>query len=359
MKNSASVSALILAFSAIAGIAVLSTACGDDDATPNNTSSSSTSGASGTSGGTSGTSGASGTSGTSGASGTSGTSGSTSGDPALAQATASCERTKKCTPNAFAAKYADVAACATATKSTGTATDYPGVTEPDADKCAKAYAAQPCEVDIFHPVPADCGFTGAGTLADATKCNFGAQCANGACTAVGSDGCGTCSKAGAKGDDCSATKPCGSTLFCDGTKCADPIAKDGDCTISQLSGCAVNTTCTASATAAGKCKAVVGIDQDCETTLIGSTCYGGLFCNADKKCKEPTFGAVDAECNGTDKQCKQSACDVTAKKCVAYIATGGTCDGAAKQCDPSKDSCDLAGDKTCKAIKAGTANVCK
>lgn len=346
MKNTASVSALILAFSAMAGVAVLSAACGDDDSTP---------GSSTSSGGTSGTSGTSGTpAGDGGTSGSPGTSSGTSGTPgktgAQAYAEASCAYQKKCTPNGFAAMYADEAACATAKGSAPAAPE--GTTAPtDAEltACATALATQDCITPIAACSPK------AGTLADGKACNIGyAQCSGGACAGNGTDfSCGTCAAAKAKDAACDPLKfECATGLHCDATAktCKEMIAKDGACTTADAAYCAPGTGCTAVGTTAGTCKALVAADGDCSA----ANCAAGLLCNADKKCKEPTYADVGGDCDLTvGKYCKKSACDqADTKKCVAYVATGATCDGGAKACDPSKDTCDFAGDKTCKANAA-------
>jgi hypothetical protein len=355
MKNTASISALIIAFSAIAGLAVLSTACGDDDTTNGGSSSGSTSGS------TSGTTSSGGTSSGSTSSGGTSSGGTETGAQAYAKAT--CTHIMTCTPNGFAAQYASVDACATGTTTgTGTAVTYPGLTQQtDAElqACAAKLATQDCT--LTSP-PAEC-VPKAGTLADGTKCNIATQCSGGLCGSRGSDGCGTCAKTKAKDETCDPAKgECAAGLYCKTDKCAELIAKDGACTLAESAFCVDGTVCTATATDAGKCVAKAKIGEACEATFSASTCYTGLFCNADKKCAEPTYGAVDAECNGTDKLCKASTCDTTAKKCVAYVAEGGDCDptfvDAAKRCDPTKDACD-ATSKKCEAPKASTATVCQ
>jgi len=251
MKKTASISALIVAFSAIAGLAVMSTACGDDDTTNGGTTSSGgTSGA--TSGGTSGaTSG-----GTSGAT-SGGTSGSTSGD-ALALAKANCARTKACQPNFYAANYADDAACASA-GSSGTTTTYPGLESIAAADCAAKVTAN---TDSSQNSTVILGCTKAGTLADATACNFAGQCANGLCSkAAATDNCGKCGAAKKDGETC------------------DPAKNE----------CVTGDYC-----ATDKCKAFGKAGDACDATdATKALCGLGLACK-DKKCTAPPRSATRA-----------------------------------------------------------------
>ncbi|MGZ3421985.1 MAG: hypothetical protein ACXVEF_18070 [Polyangiales bacterium] len=258
-------------------------------------------------------------------------------DPAVsALASSWCERYAACAPGWFALQWKDQSECR-ARMVLGDPTGTPGaaVTKDQDVACATALKAvtgeAACADFLQGKAPKEC-VAAAGTLADDTACDLGAQCKGGACIHA-TPGCGTCKTPPATaGTTCTDVLGCGSGLACVGGKCAAIVDVGGTC--DATTPCAWSSDCVAA-----KC-VMRGHEGDaCDpmlTTAGRCLTHLGLVCDQTKKqCVKVAAAAVGSPCDlvaGVRIGCADGAICVhsspTDAKCVAAVEDGGDCDSS-------------------------------
>jgi len=253
-----------------------------------------------------------------------------------------CDQIQTCAATYVQSSYGDVANCKTRAKlecmQTASAPNT-GATAPDIAACASAAKSTPCSALLNNQWPSQCT-PKSGGVADGAPCGNDSQCKSGFC---GLDDdkevCGVCAKRPGEGEACVRGR-CPLGLICsdNNTLCVKPVAVGG--------ACDGKTACTAASHCyASKCVADVATEGGaCDSdSVAGPACDGtkGLIC-LGKKCIKVSFTTAGAECGikfeGTT--IKSFALCEKSGWCKGFNATAtpptftGTCEPAAADGQP-------------------------
>jgi hypothetical protein len=279
-----------------------------------------------------------------------------------------CGQYQKCIPLIVSVGFGDEATCESRLKSScNDAWDAPGSTStPDkVDSCAKSIE-KVTTCDALGASTPECSAV-PGTLADGAGCTGDAQCKSTWCAKNDEATCGKCTKITAAGDPCVDTgkkadgtsdKKCSSNLTCNAKGTCVKAAAKGESCSADAQPCALSLACfggkcVEAGKAGAKCDPAGTTDPPCDFAQ-------GVFCNpVDKVCKLFQYAKAGESCGvvGTDyKICVAGAkCSVDGAgtgTCVAPAADGSPCDLTKKigclspaQCEggtcklPSASSC--------------------
>jgi hypothetical protein len=197
-----------------------------------------------------------------------------------------------------------------------------------ASQCLDWLLAQPCDQSVaaVRVVPASCGETIKGSLAEGAACAIPAQCASGSCRSPVNctDSCcpGACAAArptpAAVGESCTA-RPCVTGTTCSGSThtCVALFAEGAACDYSDQ--CAYGTFCTG--TSAQTCTKVPAEGAPCASGRCGAT---GLVCDKTDHCVR-SYG-LGAACTVGQSGCAYDLiCDPSTSKCSARPGVGSAC----------------------------------
>jgi hypothetical protein len=223
----------------------------------------------------------------------------------------------------------------------GLALKNTGDTADEAEKCSKAYASIAC-TDLFaNNLPADCGHTTPGKVANGAACGTAGQCASSVCQIDPTTGCGTCIAAVPAAGDCKTTTDCQAGLVCSPSTmtaavCIAPVASGATCsTTLPVIPCQSGLLCNMA-----KCQAPLPANSACNPNASLCDAENGYWCSPHStSCQPILYAGANQPCGYDAKSGNLTVCSGSGicgnvnqqtlmGTCVAPAASGSPCDTA-------------------------------